>query len=208
MMPRPGAAKGVVPKNGIGIAFWIDGVPGRADMVKVEVPSTIAAGINQHQENRRGAKQRAGHRNDDEERDEQADAAIGDQRPGEHDREDHAPLAETLRHEARDRCHRPAVVHQLAEYRAEQKDRKELREKPCRIHHEDLGPGSRAAARHRTGRPPAPRRGQAGGRSGPGTQGGRAAEPERMPRRPTSQHSSSRTSRSAASAGRDRRRGR
>ena len=45
MMPRPGAAKGVVPKNGIGIAFWIAGVPGSADIVKVEVPSTIAAGI-------------------------------------------------------------------------------------------------------------------------------------------------------------------
>ena len=45
MMPRPGAAKGVVPKNGIGIAFWIAGVPGSADMVKVEVPSAIAAGI-------------------------------------------------------------------------------------------------------------------------------------------------------------------
>ena len=44
-MPRPGAAKGVVPKNGIGIAFWIAGVPGIADMVKVEVPSAIAAGI-------------------------------------------------------------------------------------------------------------------------------------------------------------------
>jgi hypothetical protein len=44
-MPSPGAAKGVVPKNGIGIAFWIEGVPGSADMVKVEVPSTIAAGI-------------------------------------------------------------------------------------------------------------------------------------------------------------------
>ena len=44
-MPRPGAANGVVPKNGIGIAFWIEGVPGSADMVKVEVPSTIAAGI-------------------------------------------------------------------------------------------------------------------------------------------------------------------
>ena len=27
-MPRPGAANGVVPKNGIGIAFWIAGVPG------------------------------------------------------------------------------------------------------------------------------------------------------------------------------------
>jgi hypothetical protein len=45
MMPRPGAANGVVPKNGIGMAFWIDGVPGRADMVNVEVPRTIAAGI-------------------------------------------------------------------------------------------------------------------------------------------------------------------
>ena len=43
--PRPGAAKGVVPKKGIGIAFWIAGVPGSADMVKVEVPSAIAAGI-------------------------------------------------------------------------------------------------------------------------------------------------------------------
>ena len=45
MTPRPGAANGVVPKNGIGIAFWIAGVPGSADMVKVDVPSTIAAGI-------------------------------------------------------------------------------------------------------------------------------------------------------------------
>ena len=44
-MPSPGAAKGVVPKNGIGIAFWIAGVPGNADIVKVEVPSAIAAGI-------------------------------------------------------------------------------------------------------------------------------------------------------------------
>ena len=43
--PSPGAAKGVVPKKGIGMVFWIDGVPGMADMVKVEVPSMIAAGI-------------------------------------------------------------------------------------------------------------------------------------------------------------------
>jgi hypothetical protein len=34
-----------VPKNGIGIAFWIAGVPGSAVIVKVEVPSAIAAGI-------------------------------------------------------------------------------------------------------------------------------------------------------------------
>jgi hypothetical protein len=45
MMPSPGAANGVVPKNGIGMAFWIAGVPGKADMVKVDVPSAIAAGI-------------------------------------------------------------------------------------------------------------------------------------------------------------------
>jgi hypothetical protein len=42
---RAGAAKGVVPKNGIGMAFWIEGVPGSTDMVKVDVPSTMAAGI-------------------------------------------------------------------------------------------------------------------------------------------------------------------
>jgi hypothetical protein len=35
----------VVPKKGIGIAFCSAGVPGRADMVKVIVPSAIAAGI-------------------------------------------------------------------------------------------------------------------------------------------------------------------
>ncbi len=45
MMPRPGAANGVVPKNGIGIAFWMAGVPGSADIVNVDVPSATAAGI-------------------------------------------------------------------------------------------------------------------------------------------------------------------
>ena len=96
MMPRPGAAKGVVPKNGIGIAFWIAGVPGSADMVKVEVPSAIAAGIS-----RRGmcggAEQRLRHRRQHEERDEQADAAIGDQRAGEHDRQDRAAAGPAAR---------------------------------------------------------------------------------------------------------------
>ena len=43
--PRPGAAKGVVPKNGIGIAFWIAGEPGNADIVKVALPRKMAAGI-------------------------------------------------------------------------------------------------------------------------------------------------------------------
>jgi hypothetical protein len=46
MIPRPGAANGVVPKNGIGIAFCMAGVPGNADIVKVEVPKATAAGIN------------------------------------------------------------------------------------------------------------------------------------------------------------------
>ena len=45
MMPSPGAAKGVVPKNGIGMAFWIAGVPGSAVIVKVNEPSPIAAGM-------------------------------------------------------------------------------------------------------------------------------------------------------------------
>ena len=35
----------VVLKNGIGIAFWIAGVPGSATIVKVKLPSPIAAGI-------------------------------------------------------------------------------------------------------------------------------------------------------------------
>ncbi len=44
-VPRIGAANGVVPKNGIGIAFWIAGVPGSAVMVKVNEPRAIAPGI-------------------------------------------------------------------------------------------------------------------------------------------------------------------
>ena len=44
MVPWIGAAKTLVPKKGIGIAFWIAGVPGKAVMVKVKDPSAIAAG--------------------------------------------------------------------------------------------------------------------------------------------------------------------
>ena len=76
-MPRPGAANGVVPKNGIGIAFWIAGVPGSADIVNVIVPSAIAAGISRLRDVGR-AEQRLCHRHQHEERDEQADAAVGD----------------------------------------------------------------------------------------------------------------------------------
>ena len=45
MIPRPGAANAVVPKNGIGMAFWMAGVPGSADIVKVDVPNATVAGI-------------------------------------------------------------------------------------------------------------------------------------------------------------------
>ncbi len=45
MMPSPGAAKGEVPKNGIGMAFWMAGVPGRAVMVKVKAPRAMVPGI-------------------------------------------------------------------------------------------------------------------------------------------------------------------
>ncbi|MOA44002.1 hypothetical protein D3C78_1662230 [compost metagenome] len=43
--PRPGAAKASVPKKGLGIAFWIAGVPGSAVMVKVKAPRAMAPGI-------------------------------------------------------------------------------------------------------------------------------------------------------------------
>ena len=45
MRPSPGAANGVVPKKGIGMAFWTAGVPGIADIVKVMVPSATAPGV-------------------------------------------------------------------------------------------------------------------------------------------------------------------
>jgi hypothetical protein len=35
----------VVPKYGIGMVFWIAGMPGNAVMVKVNTPSAIVAGI-------------------------------------------------------------------------------------------------------------------------------------------------------------------
>jgi len=44
-IPSPGAAKVVVSKKGMGMVFGMAGVPGSADMVKVELPSAIAAGI-------------------------------------------------------------------------------------------------------------------------------------------------------------------
>ena len=43
--PRPGAAKAVVLKYGIGIRFWIWMVPGRQVIVNVNDPKAMAAGI-------------------------------------------------------------------------------------------------------------------------------------------------------------------
>ena len=44
-VPSIGAAKASVLKKGIGIAFWIAGVPGSAVIVKVNAPNAIAPGI-------------------------------------------------------------------------------------------------------------------------------------------------------------------
>jgi len=44
--PNPEAAKAVVPKVAMGIAFWMDGVPGKAVIVNVKAPKAMAAGIN------------------------------------------------------------------------------------------------------------------------------------------------------------------
>ena len=46
MMPSPGAAKVVVPKYGIGMALLTEGVPGITDMVNVNAPRPMVAGIN------------------------------------------------------------------------------------------------------------------------------------------------------------------
>jgi len=45
MRPKPGAANTLVPKYGMGIAFWIAGEPGSAVIVKVNEPSAMVAGI-------------------------------------------------------------------------------------------------------------------------------------------------------------------
>jgi hypothetical protein len=87
-----------------------------------------------------GAEQRLRHRSQNEEGDEQADAAIGDGGAGEHDGEHRAALAELLGHEAGDGGDRAAILHQLAEHRAEQKQRKELRQESRGAAHEGLRP--------------------------------------------------------------------
>ena len=44
-VPSTGAAQAVVPKNAVGMMFWICGVPGSASMVKVKAPSAMVPGI-------------------------------------------------------------------------------------------------------------------------------------------------------------------
>ncbi|MNL27153.1 hypothetical protein D3C87_1487230 [compost metagenome] len=43
--PSQGAAQDVVPKNVVGMMFWICGDPGIASIVKVNAPSAMVAGI-------------------------------------------------------------------------------------------------------------------------------------------------------------------
>jgi Spy/CpxP family protein refolding chaperone len=74
-----------------------------------------------------GLEQALRHGDQDEEGDEQADAAIGDAGAGESHGEDRPRRSELLAHESGDGFDRAAVVHQLAEQGAEQKERKELR---------------------------------------------------------------------------------
>ena len=44
IVPSTGAAQPVVPKNEVGMMFWICGVPGSASMVKVKAPSAMVPG--------------------------------------------------------------------------------------------------------------------------------------------------------------------
>ncbi|MNT94876.1 hypothetical protein D3C72_2366460 [compost metagenome] len=44
-VPSTGAAQVSVPKNVVGMMFWICGVPGSASMVKLKPPTPSVAGI-------------------------------------------------------------------------------------------------------------------------------------------------------------------
>ena len=44
-VPSQGAAQALVPKNDVGMMFWICGVPGSESMVNVKAPSAIVPGI-------------------------------------------------------------------------------------------------------------------------------------------------------------------
>ena len=80
------------------------------------------------------------HGDENEEGDEQAHAAIGDDGAGESHSEDRTRRPELFGHESGDGFHRAAVVHQLAEECAEEKKRKELREELGGAAHEGFRP--------------------------------------------------------------------
>ena len=97
-------------------------------------------GRHQPPRNVSGLKKRLRHRRQDKEGDEQADAAIRYQCTREHHRQYGAPRTQSFCHEARDGFDRSAVVHELAEQRAEQEQREELRKKLRCAAHEGLRP--------------------------------------------------------------------
>ena len=80
------------------------------------------------------------HRHDDKNCDEKTDAAIGDDRPGQNHRQHGATCAKLLGHEASDDFDRAAVLHELAEQGAKEKQREELRQELRGAAHEGLGP--------------------------------------------------------------------
>ena len=127
------------------------GVPGSADIVKVDVPSAIAAGSRRrgtlptlNRASPMGASTKKGH--------EKTDAAISHQGTGQNNGECGPTRSQLLGHEIGDGADRAAVVHQLAEQRSEQKNGKELGNKAGCRRHESLGPVRQGAARRKTRR--------------------------------------------------------
>ena len=80
------------------------------------------------------------HGGQNEKCDEQADTAIGDRRPSEHNRKDRAAFSQPLRHEVGNRRDGAAVVHELREKRPKQKNGEELGEEAGSASHEALRP--------------------------------------------------------------------
>ncbi len=85
-------------------------------------------------------EQAHGHRCENEQGDKETYTAIGDDGAGQDHGEDGTSRPELLGHETRDGFDRAAILHDLAEYGAEQKQREELREELRGAAHEGLGP--------------------------------------------------------------------
>ena len=80
------------------------------------------------------------HRNEDENRDEEANATIGHDCPSQDHGDHSATCPKLLGHEARDDFDRAAILHELAEQGAEKKQGKELRQELRPPSHEGLRP--------------------------------------------------------------------